>query len=97
MPSQPIAFGSLKFAKKRDAEDCLKMMLRRYDLGDRVNVEDAALLSAALARHPEAEAKIGCGVSYFNVRSADFGTKCFWINRPDGTTEKFSVKACIYG
>jgi hypothetical protein len=47
--------------------------------------------------HPDAGAKMGCGVNHFSVRSADFGSKCFWVNRTDGTTEKFSYKACIYG
>jgi hypothetical protein len=28
---------------------------------------------------------------------ADFGTKCFWVNRIDGTTEKFAHRACVYG
>jgi len=48
-----------------------------------------------LSHHPEYEEKVGCGVDTFSVRSADFGTKCFWVNRIDGTTEKFSHKACV--
>jgi hypothetical protein len=72
-------------------------MLHRYDVGDKVSAYDAIVLTAALALHPDAEAKIGCGISHFSVRSADFGTKCFWVNRVDGTTEKFSFRSCIYG
>ncbi|HBN8920195.1 TPA: DUF3223 domain-containing protein, partial [Pseudomonas aeruginosa] len=30
-------------------------------------------------------------------RTADFGTKCFWVNRTDGTTEKFSITGSIHG
>ncbi|WP_362988829.1 DUF3223 domain-containing protein [uncultured Sphingopyxis sp.] len=45
----------------------------------------------------EAQAKIGCGITHFSVRTADFGTRCFWLNRPDKSTEKFSHTACIYG
>ncbi len=97
MSSKPISFGSLHFARKGDAEKHLRDMLRRYDVGDRVSAEDAIVLKAALALHPDAEAKIGCGISNFSVRSADFGTKCFWVNRTDGTTEKFSFRSCIYG
>ena len=69
----------------------------RYAVGDKVSAADEEVLRAALALHPEADEKIGCGVTHFSVRSADFGTKCFWINRPDGTTEKFSYTACIRG
>jgi hypothetical protein len=45
--------------------------------------------------HPEAADKIGSGIKDFSVRSADFGTKCFWVNRTDGTTDKFSHTACV--
>lgn len=97
MPAKPISFGSLHFARKGDAENYLMEMLHRYDVGDKVGVDDAKILQAALALHPDAEAKTGCGISHFSVRSADFGTKCFWVNRVDGTTEKFSFRSCIYG
>ena len=97
MPAKPLTIGSLHFAKKGDAAAFLQTMLHRYDVGDKVSAADEQVLRAALALHPEAEAKVGCGITHFSVRSADFGTKCFWINRPDGTTEKFSYKACITG
>lgn len=74
----------------------LKAMLNRYDVGDRVNANDTVVLKAALACHPEASEKIGVGVKDFSVRSADFGTKCFWVNRTDGTTIQFSHGACVW-
>ena len=70
-------------------------MLHKYDVGDKVSMTDAEVLHAALARHPDAIAKVGSGITHFSVRSADFGSQCFWVNRTDGTTEKFSYKACI--
>jgi hypothetical protein len=97
MPAQPLALGPMHFAKKGDAVAYLNEMLHRYDVGDRVSPEDAVILRAAVDRHPDAEAKIGCGIATFSVRSADYGTKCFWVNRTDGTTEKFSHRGCIYG
>ena len=90
----PVSYGSLHFTKQGDARAYLKAMLDRYDIGDRVGAADAAILAAALALHPEADAKIGSGIKDFSVRSADFSSKCFWVNRTDGTTEKFSYKAC---
>lgn len=95
-PKTPVTLGPKHFEKKGDAVAYLKTMLHRYDVGDRVNAADAIVLKAALARHPEAEEKIGAGVKDFSVRSADFGSKCFWVNRTDGTTAKFSYHACIY-
>ena len=97
MPAKPITIGELHFVKRADAAAFLQAILHRYDVGDKVNSADDAILRAALALHPEADEKIGSGVASFNVRSADFGTKCFWVNRTDGTTEKFSYRACVYG
>ncbi|MBK9002850.1 MAG: DCL family protein [Sphingomonadales bacterium] len=95
MPAKPISFGDLHFAKRGDAIAFLNAILQKYDVGDKVSADDSKTLLDALAHHPEAESKIGCGVVSFSVRSADFGTKCFWVNRTDGTTEKFSHKACV--
>ena len=97
MPAKPLTIGSLHFAKKGDASAFLQAMLHCYDLGDKVGAADDKVLRDTLALHPEAEAKVGCGITHFSVRSADFGSKCFWINRPDGTTEKFSYGKCVHG
>lgn len=86
--------GTLSFASKSDATEFFKGMLYRYELGDVVSAADAEHLSNLVARHPEAEAKIGEGIGSFSVRTADYGTRCFWINRIDGTTVKFSFRAC---
>ncbi|WP_114859742.1 DCL family protein [Azospirillum brasilense] len=88
-----VTLGPMYFDKKGDAVAYLNAMLNKYDVGDRVSAADAIVLEAALARHPEAKEKIGTGVKDFSVRSAEFGTKCFWVNRTDGTTVKFSHKA----
>lgn len=96
MPSHSISLGPHGFAKKLDAAIFLRAMLNRYDVGDKVSAADAEVLRAALSRHPDVARKVGCGVAGFSVRSADFGSKCFWVNRVDGTTEKFSIAACVY-
>ncbi|WP_091858440.1 DCL family protein [Methylobacterium brachiatum] len=88
----PVTLGPKHFTKKGDAISFLNAMLSRYDVGDRVSAEDAVILEAALARHPEAKERIGAGIKNFSVRSAEYGTKCFWVNRLDGTTGKFSHK-----
>ncbi|MGR7995086.1 DCL family protein [Xanthobacter sp. ZOL 2024] len=90
-----MSYGDLHFRTQTEARAFLNAMLNRYDIGDRVSAADAVILRAALVLHPEAKEKIGSGIRDFSVRSADFGTKCFWINRTDGTTEKFSHKACV--
>lgn len=92
---KPVSYGDLHFDTQTEARAFLNAMLNKYDVGDRVSASDAVVLSAALALHPEAADKIGPGIQGFSVRSADFGSKCFWVNRIDGTTEKFSHKACV--
>lgn len=97
MPAKPITLGPLHFDKRGDAISYLQDMLHRYDLGDRVSSEDSVILQAALKNHQNSAEKIGSGIESFSVRSADYGTKCFWVNRTDGTTEKFSITASIRG
>lgn len=92
---KPVSYGSLHFASQTEAKTFLNAMLNRYDPGDKVSAGDAVILTDALALHPEAADKIGSGIKDFSVRSADYGTKCFWVNRTDGTTDKFSHTACV--
>ena len=94
MPAKPIQVGDLHFASKGDATEFFKEMLYRYELGDKVSAQDTSVLAALLAMHPEASEKIGVGIKSFSIRSADFGTRCFWVNRTDSTTEKFSFRSC---
>lgn len=92
---KPVSYGDLHFRTQTEARAFLNAMLARYDPGDKVGSDDASILEAALALHPEAADKIGPGIAGFSVRSADFGSKCFWVNRTDGTTAKFSHRACV--
>ncbi|MBM7407004.1 MULTISPECIES: DCL family protein [Sphingomonas] len=92
---KPVSYGDLHFNTQTEARAFLNAMLGKYDIGDRVSAADAVILSSALALHPDAVQRIGPGIKDFSVRSADFGTKCFWVNRIDGTTQKFSHKACV--
>ncbi|WP_338695253.1 DCL family protein [Bradyrhizobium sp. 26S5] len=95
MTKKPVTIGPYHFDKKGDAATFLQAILHKYGVGDKVGAQDAEVLHAALALHPDAAAKVGAGITHFSVRSADFGTKCFWVNRVDGSSEKFSYKACI--
>jgi hypothetical protein len=97
MVKKPVTIGHHHFSKKGDAAAFLQAILHKYDVGDKVSALDAEVLHAALALHPDAAAKVGAGITHFSVRSADFGSKCFWVNRVDGSTERFSYKACISG
>jgi hypothetical protein len=94
MPAKLVKVGTLTFNRKGDATDFFRHMLYKYELGDKVSIDDAKILHDLVSMHPEASSKIGCGIQSFSVRSADYNTRCFWVNRSDGSTEKFSFKAC---
>lgn len=90
-----VKLGEYSFDTKTDALSKVRETLNRYSPGDRVSLNDEKLLRALVERHPEASSKIGQGVDHFMVRSADYGTQCFWVVRNDGSTERFSYKACL--
>lgn len=92
---KPITIGDINFSKKGDAVEYFRSMLYKYNPGDKVSKDDQEILETALRKHPEADEKIGCGLTNFSVRSGGFGTRCFWINRKDGSTEKFSFRSCL--
>ena len=95
MPAKPIAIGELFFTKKGDASDFLKTTLNKYRPGQTVSEIDASMLASLINMHRDAATKIGEGIDYFSVNSADFGTQCFWIHRIDGSSERFSYKKCL--
>lgn len=94
MGAKSVRVGSLSFPSKGEATEFFRSMLYKYDLGDRVSAADAGILARLVEMHPDAAEKIGVGIESFSVRTADFNTRCFWVNRTDGTTEKFSFRAC---
>lgn len=94
MPAKPVKIGSLHFERKGVATEFFRSMLYKYELGDKVSDDDAEILAELVAMHPEAAEKIGSDIQSFSVRTADYNTRCFWVNRTDGSTEKFSFMAC---
>lgn len=97
MPSKPLDIGDLSFARKGDAAEHFRQILRRHEPGVALSELDATHVYWLLERHPEATAKIGAGVMEFSTRKAMFDTRCFEIRRTDGSTTDFSVKPCLDG
>lgn len=92
---KPVNLATRTFATQSEAWSFFGAMLNRYRPGDRVSADDAADLIELLKRHPQAVAKIGDGVDYFEVQDADYDTQCFRAVRVDGTWERFSYHVCI--
>lgn len=83
------------FASRLAASEYFGAMLKGYGPGDRVSDAHAAELASLLQRHPESAEKIGCGIDYFEVQSADYSSQCFRVVRTDGTWARFSYHACV--
>lgn len=57
--------------------------------------DDAEFLYALLLNHPEAEAKIGPGISYFTVEPTMYGAVGFYAHRVDGSSTDWSYKKAL--
>jgi hypothetical protein len=93
--SKPVVLATRSFEKQGDATAFFKAMLNRYRPGERVSNEDGLDVAALLERHTEYVAKVGCGVSHFQVMMTEHGTQCFRIIRTDGSGTDFSYPHCI--
>ena len=93
--SKPVELATRSFEKQGDATAFFKAMLNRYRPGERVSDEDGLDLAALLERHTEYVAKVGCGISHFQVMMTGQGTQCFRIIRKDGSGTDFSYLHCI--
>lgn len=91
-----VRVGAWVFASQKEAQEMCSKLLAQYEVGQEVT-DDVAVdfLHALISRHPEAETKIGCGVSSFYVDHDGFKGKCFHLLRTDGTRTDFSFRSCI--
>lgn len=92
---QMVVDGQVFNTKKSLREKC-QDILRRHDPGESLPHEDQRFLTRLVATyHPEADLKIGAGISRVRIDRDGYGYKCFWLDRVDGTTTDFSFNSCI--
>ena len=91
-----ITLGEMTFPSKISADRYLRGILTKGN-GYVVTQDEFLVLNDLLSRHPEAEAKRGCGVSTFMVdRAPGYAWQsCFHVVRMDGTSTDFSRHACL--
>jgi hypothetical protein len=94
---KPQTIGLHIFDTKTAATTFIQSILYRHKLTEPITGDDHAFLMQLLMKHPSAAAKIGAGVEHFTVESAKGGTKCFYINRVDGSRDDFSFGKCLRG
>lgn len=89
-----IRIGEIEFKTKKAATAAVREILYRYQPGDTLTDSDAEFMLGVLCRHPEADEKVGCGVSSIQVEQ-NGPTVGFWLTRRDGSRTDFSFVACI--
>lgn len=91
--------GRLSFLTKAAAKEFFRNLRDRYKDFEPVADKDREHLLALIAIHPEAEQKIGAGIQGFHVaQNPEWPqTRCFFIDRVDGTRTGFSFLVCIDG
>ncbi|KAI3693588.1 hypothetical protein L1987_76535 [Smallanthus sonchifolius] len=82
---------------KRLSKD-LKHILYKYDVNHKLSQDDKLVVWKALFFHPRRDEKIGIGLYEIKVghHSNHGNTRCFIVERVDGTTEDFSYHKCIH-
>ncbi|GJW24480.1 DNA-directed RNA polymerase IV subunit 1 isoform X1 [Tanacetum coccineum] len=82
---------------KRLAKD-LKHILHRYGVNDKLSQDDKLVAWKALFFHPRRDEKIGIGLYEIKIGHNLYheNTRCFMVERVDGTTEDFSYHKCIH-
>jgi len=97
--AKQIIIGGLTFSSKKKAKDFFRNIRDKYAIGEKTSDEDTRYLIDLINIHPEAEQKLGCGISHFSVGiDQHYGmTKHFVIHRTDGSTTDVSFIQAIDG
>lgn len=74
-----------------------RSILNAATVGSPLAADDERFARALLGKHPERDEKVGCGLAYIYVDDSDFGTRCFFVRRTDGSSIDFSYRTCVYG
>ncbi|KAL9258096.1 DNA-directed RNA polymerase IV subunit 1-like protein [Drosera capensis] len=84
----------------------VKSILNKYEINERLSETDELKLSMALQFHPRRAEKIGAGfmsikasmrINYVGNHPKHQDTRCFMLERTDGTLEDFSYHKCLHG
>ncbi|AEU37457.1 DCL family protein [Granulicella mallensis] len=95
--AKQILIGERVFKTKKSAIEHMQLILNGPPMGTRVVEPGHGFLLDLVSLHPDADSKIGCGVSHFSIAQDDFRKRCFRLYRLDGTNTDFSVYKCFEG
>lgn len=92
-----IEIGDKIFKTKKAAEDYIRSILYKYELGESLAGEDLIFICSVLELHPDKDEKIGVGLKSIIVEKETTYNKTahFSVVRVDNSKEDFSFKKCI--
>lgn len=85
------------FGSKKEAEEFIKSILHKYNIGDELNTDDFEFIYGLLEMHPDNVSKKGIGIRTIKInKDKVWGTtRCFYLIRIDNTETDFSYKKCL--
>lgn len=84
------------FKSKTALGEAIRDILHRYPVGEMLDQADTDFMYDVIHMHPNAEAKIGCGIKAFGVQqNPGYKNKEFMLIRKDGTQTDFSFNKCL--
>ena len=93
----PVTLGRFTFPSKKAAKDALRDLRDLHIDGAPIVDDDAVdMLFDVVRTHPQAQQKIGPGITGFYVSEApEYGPMCFYLRRVDDTVTDFSWNEAI--
>ncbi|GAB4834330.1 hypothetical protein Ancab_032584 [Ancistrocladus abbreviatus] len=97
--SKSLLRNKISFQDIQKLSQTVKCILNKYAINERLSEKDSYQLMAALFFHPRRDEKIGTGAMAIKVghHPKYQDTRCFVLERTDGTVEDFSYHKCVLG
>ena len=92
----PIVVAGAVFKTQSELREYVGTLLHKSPVGTSYDKADTAFLLALLARHHEADEKVGVGISkFFTRKHAVYGSVGFAFERVDGSIDDFGIQYCL--
>jgi hypothetical protein len=90
-----IKFKHKEFKSKTELRKEIQEVKKRWLNDETIEGADFETLSELILLHPSFEEKIGVGIKAFRLKYFTMGSRCFFIERLDGSEVDFSYTSCI--
>lgn len=92
--AKPVIFGDFYFRTKKSATDEIRKIINGYEVNSTISKDHQLFFEELFKLHDEYKIKIGVGIKNIQVEK-DFGNKCLFIHRLDGSKIDISWVHCI--